>query len=219
VDTSVKSIRVLLVDDHRMFAQGVALILDGEADVEIVGIAGTGHEALGLFEREQPDVVLMDIDIPGGMDGLDTTRRLIEAWPSARVLVLSALRQPDIVSRAVDAGAIAFVSKIEAVEDLVALVRRAAADEMVRAVDGLSFYQDQGAISRTLGSHRRLTPREVDVLQAIAEGRTTSEVARYLYISQFTVQTHVKSILAKMEARSKLEAVIRALKLGLIRVA
>lgn len=189
-----------------------------EPDVEIVGVAGTGYEALELFEREQPDVVLMDVDIPE-MDGLEATRRLKARWTSARVLVLSAARQPEVVTRAIDAGAIAFVSKISAVEELIELVRRAAADEIVRPGDSVGAYQDQGALSRKLYPPRRLTPREVEVLQAIAEGKTTSEVARYLYISHFTVQTHVKSILAKMEARSKLDAVIRAMKLGLIRIA
>lgn len=215
-------IRALMIDDHRMFADLVTLLLEGEPEVELIGTAATGEEGIDVAARSCPDVVVLDIDLPG-MDGIETARRIRERCPDVAVVVVTGYQEEQVMARAIEAGARAYVPKTRAAEELVHVIRRAAAGEMVLPSAGLAevFTRLQEARVGRAGAHRllaRLTSREIEVLQALAEGMATGEVARTLYISPHTVQGHVKNILSKLEVRSKLEAVTLAVREGLIRL-
>jgi DNA-binding NarL/FixJ family response regulator len=213
-------IKVLIVDDHRMLAEALEVLIAGEDGLQSAGAAATADEALEMARRESPDVVLMDLDLPG-VNGIEATSRLLGICPDARVVVISALHDAELLSGAIQAGACGFVPKTRAADELVSVVRRAAAGEMVLPpgdiADLLSRLRDaRDARSDLDRRFARLTPREVEVLQAFAEGRSTREVGSYLYISPKTVRTHVDRILSKLEVHSKLDAVVLALRNGVL---
>ncbi len=215
-------ISVLVVDDHRMFAEAIELLLGGREGIEIVGTVGTGEEAVDLVKHRPPHVVLMDIDLPG-IDGIETTRRIRAEVPEAQVIVITAFQEAGTIASAIQAGASGYVPKTKAADDLLSVIKSAAAGEMVLPSGQLSQIlsalqeQKRGAseADRRLGD---LTSREIQVLQAMADGKATPDVARELFISPSTVQTHVKNILSKLGAHSKLEAVTFAVRHGLIRI-
>ena len=196
------------------------MLLAGEEDVEIAGAVGTGEEALEVVARVGPDVVLMDIDLPG-IDGIEATRRIRELSPLTQVVIITAYQEPAVMAQAIEAGACGFVPKTETADQLVGVIRGAAAGEMIlpsgdiRAVLG-KLQAAQRARNDADRLIDQLTSREIQILQSIAQGRSTKEVAESLFISQLTVQTHVKNILGKLGVHSKLEAVTFALRHDLI---
>jgi DNA-binding NarL/FixJ family response regulator len=209
--------RVLVVDDHEMFSEALALLLRRQPDVRLVGSARDADEAFRLVDQDT-DVVLMDIDLPG-VDGVHATRRIREISPNAKVVILTALLDPEVIADALAAGACGYVPKTRAVDDLMDVIRRAAAGELVMPERDLAPVLEQlrNAQARPQGELllRRLTPRETEILRALAAGRTTTQVAEELSISALTVQSHVKSILAKLGVHSKIEAVTLAWRHGL----
>jgi NarL family two-component system response regulator LiaR len=215
-------IRVLVVDDHRMFAEALEMLLAGEENVEIAGAVGTGEEALEVVAQVDLGVVLMDIDLPG-IDGIEATRRIRELSPSTQVVIITAYQEPAVMARAIEAGACGFVPKTQTADQLVGVIRGAAAGEMIlpsgdiRAVLG-KLQATQRANTDAGWLIDQLTSREIQILQAIAQGSSTREVAESMFISQLTVQTHVKNILAKLGVHSKLQAVTFALRQGVIRI-
>jgi DNA-binding NarL/FixJ family response regulator len=217
-----EKIQVLVVDDHRMFAEALEMLLAGEEGVEIAGAVPTGEEALEVVARVSPHVVLMDIDLPG-LDGIEATRRIREMSPLTQVVIITAYQEPAVMARAIEAGACGFVPKTQTADQLVGVIRGAAAGEMVlptgdiRAVLG-KLQAAQRARTDAGRLIDQLTSREIQILQAIAQGSSTREVAESLFISQLTVQTHVKNILAKLGVHSKLEAVTFALRHDVVRI-
>jgi DNA-binding NarL/FixJ family response regulator len=217
-----RPVRVVVVDDHRMFAEALELLLEGEEDMVTAGIAHSGEEALASLSETAPDVVLMDLDLPG-MTGVEAIRRIRKLSPSTQVVVISAMQDPSDMAAALSAGACGFVPKTEAADDLVGMIRRAVAGEIV-----LSSRDLRDALIKLKAAQRsrsdaeqllyQLTHREIQLLQAMAEGASTRELAQRLFISQRTVQTHVKNILAKLGVHSKLEAVTFALRYEVIRI-
>jgi DNA-binding NarL/FixJ family response regulator len=213
--------KVLIVDDHRMFSGALEALLDGEVGFETVGTATSAEEALALAEHDRPDVVLMDIDLPG-MNGIEATRRLVAADPDVRVVAISALTDPELLSGAIEAGACGFVPKAHAADELVDLIRQAAEGEMVLpAADVAGVLERLRSTPRPIRSEAqdrlaRLTPREIEVLQAFADGCSTREAAERLFITSKTVRSHVDNILAKLEVHSKLDAVVLVLRHGVI---
>ncbi len=212
---------VLVVDDHAVFSDAVAMLLEQQPDVRLVGAARDADEAIRLINLdpdEQPDVVLVDLDLPG-IDGIQATRRIRELSPDSKVVVLTALQDPEVIADALAAGACGYVPKTRAVEELMDVVRRAAAGELVMPVRDLAPVLEQlrSAHGRPEGDLllRRLTVRETEILRFLASGETTSQVADRLQISALTVQSHVKSILAKLGVHSKIEAVTLAWRSGL----
>jgi DNA-binding NarL/FixJ family response regulator len=210
--------RVLVVDDHEMFSEALALLLSRHDDVRLVGSARDAEEAMRLVDDDEPDVVLMDLDLPG-IDGIEATRQIRQAVPRAKVVVLSGVVDTETIADALAAGACGYVPKTRAVDDLLDVVRRAAAGELVMPERHLAAVLEQLESGRIAPSGRRaltrLTPRETEILRSIAAGESTAQVAAQLGISALTVQSHVKSILAKLGVHSKIEAVTLAWRYGL----
>jgi DNA-binding NarL/FixJ family response regulator len=213
-----RPIRVALADAHRMFTQALHGLLAREPGIHPVGAAASVEEALELAARTEPDVVLMDVDLPGAA-GVDATAELARRRPETAVVIVTSRDDPSLVAEAMGAGARGFVLKTRAVEDLVAIIRQAATVGGIGR--GVAVAHAPGASPFARSRHRPeggipLTSREMDVLRELASGRSTEQIADALFISVLTVRSHVKSILAKLGAHSKLEAVTFAIHRGLV---
>jgi two-component system response regulator DegU len=206
-------IRLLIVDDHRMFADALSLLLDSEDGVRIVGISNDAESALALVDAERPDVVLMDVDLPR-MNGIIATQALVDSYPDVRVIVITALMDAGVVEEAARAGATGFVSKQRAAEDLLRAVHVVAAGEEFFRLEELSrIGRRAGATAK---QEHRMTSREREILQGLADGLSTDELAAALFLSRRTVESHVQNILTKLNLRSKLEAVLYGLRHGIV---
>lgn len=209
-----RKIRVLLVDDHALVRRGFQLILAAEEDMEVVGQAADGRAAIELAERLQPEVVVMDVAMPG-LNGIEATRRLVEALPRSRVLALSMHKDSVYVREILRAGARGYLLKDAFDRDLVAAVRAVARGEayLSPAVSEavLSDYRKQVVDPLDL-----LTSREREILQMLAEGKTNKEIAATLNLSVYTVDAHRGRIMEKLNLHSIGELVRFALRKGLI---
>jgi DNA-binding NarL/FixJ family response regulator len=215
-------IRVLLADDHRLVRTGFRVILELEDDIEVVGEAEDGAAAVTLCARHTPDVVLMDVEMPG-MDGLEATRRIVTTdGPS--VLILTTFDRDDYLFAALQAGASGFLLKNSTPETLIEAVRVIArgdallAPEITRRVIS-AFTVRGGRVSDTSGGAglAELTPREREVLVELAGGATNAEIALALHLGETTVKTHVSRVLTKLGARDRTQAVVMAYEMGVVR--
>jgi DNA-binding NarL/FixJ family response regulator len=219
-DPGTPVIRVLLVDDHRIFADGVRLLLQQAPEIEVAAVAGSGEQALEVAAAIRPDVVLMDVDLPG-MSGIDAMRRLAAMDPAPAVVALSAFQQGDVIADALEAGAAAYVPKTHAPEELIEAIRQAAEGsssvppEQVEAVLARLRRRTEAPSAPTSVGHD-LTPRERDVLVRLAGGASVAETAEALHVSVFTIRGHVRGILTKLGVRSMTQAVALALRDGLL---
>ena len=215
---SATPIRVLLVDDHQLLTQALAGLLSREPDMEVVGIAGTVSEAKSAA-RERLDVVLMDYRLPDGT-GADATRAIKARWPSAKVIMLTAVTDDQTVLESIQAGADGYLTKDRASEDVVDAVRQAYAGEILLPRAVVFEIAQRVAAARRRGTARstieQLTPREIEVLKALAEGLSSKEICDRLYIAPNTLRTHVQNIMSKLRVHSKLEAVAFALRHRLV---
>jgi DNA-binding NarL/FixJ family response regulator len=216
-------IRVLLADDQALVRGGLRLIIDGQPDMEVVGEAENGREALAQARRLRPDVVLMDVRMPV-LDGLEATRRLLaeSTWP-VRVLVLTTYDVDRYVYEALRAGASGFLLKTAPPRQLPPSVRDAVAGERVVAPAVLqrlitSFLERPPALDGVPEPLRPLTAREVEVLRFVARGLSNAEIAAALVLGEATVKTHVVRILAKLGLRDRTQAAVLAYEVGLVRV-
>jgi DNA-binding NarL/FixJ family response regulator len=212
-------IRVLVVDDQPVVRGGLRMILDGEDDIEIVGEAADGVEAIDAVGTLEPDLVLMDIGMPN-LDGIEATRRIAASGAPARVLVLTTYGLDENVYDALKAGASGFFVKTDPPERLVDAVRVVARGEALLAPEITRRLIDRfvsGAHpSRPPRALDDLTPRELDVLKLLARGRTNAEIAAELYLSEGTVKTHVARVLGKLELRDRTQAVVYAYEHGIV---
>ncbi|MFD0278579.1 response regulator [Kitasatospora sp. NPDC127111] len=219
------TIRVIIVDDQAMVRAGFAALLDAQDDIDVVGDAADGAQALELSGRTHPDVVLMDVRMPG-MDGLEAARRLLDpAAPGAhrpRVLMLTTFDVDDYVYEALRAGASGFLLKDAPPADLIAAVRVVAAGEALLAPSVtrrlIEDFARTGPVRRRDPKLRLngLTPRETEVLELIARGLSNQEIATGLVLAEQTVKTHIGRILAKLDLRDRAQAVILAYESGLV---
>ena len=212
--------RVVVVDDDLLLTDALMLAWKYEEDLTIVGVAGTGSGGVEMASREEPDIVLMDHHLPD-MSGAEATMALRTVLPRIAVVIMTIDPSDDAILAVVEAGASGFVSKAQGIRSLGEAVRRVANGEMLIAAPTvarlLALARDRErrqASPSTLVEP--LTAREVEVLQLVAEGMDTRSLAGHLVLSHTTVRTHVASILAKLDAHSRLEAVVKASKLGLI---
>jgi two-component system NarL family response regulator len=217
-----RRVRVLIADDHALVRSGLRSMLDHASDIEVVGEAGDGHQALELAQEHLPDVVIMDIQMGDG-DGVTATRRVRDSVPSARVIVLTSHDEDDLVFSAIRAGASGFLLKevsgqqlanaIRTVADGFSLVHPSVArrvlDEFGRLRTGESRTSDDQGYSD-------LTPREREVLQLIAAGRANKEIGGELGISERTVKTHISNIFSKLQLTDRTQAALYVHNRGLL---
>ena len=204
------SIRVLCVDDHRIVRDGIALIIGQEPDMEVVGSAATGHEAVALFRSQQPDVTLMDLRL-GATSGVDAIREIRIHDPQARVVVLTMYEGDENIYRAHEAGAVTYLLKDTLAADLIRVVRE------VNAGRRPLMREIAARLARRAG-RPALTAREVQVLDCMASGMRNKEIGTSLGIAEGTVQNHVKSIFAKLEVNDRNAAVYVAAQRGLVHI-
>jgi DNA-binding NarL/FixJ family response regulator len=202
-------ITVLIVDDHEVVREGLRLSLSRTPHIRVVGEAADGNAALDLVERRRPGVVIMDVRMPG-MDGLDATKALLEREPNTSVLIFTAYSERSLLARGLDSGAKGYILK------------EAPHDTLVRAIEkvaGGDSFIDPALMPAFLSGKDRedmLTPREREILQLLADGMSNADVAQRLFISQETVKSHVRHILAKLEADTRTHAVAIALRDAMI---
>jgi NarL family two-component system response regulator LiaR len=211
-------IRIMLVDDHEVVRRGLRAFLDSQPDFTVVAEASSGEEALTLVTQHLPDVVLMDLVMPG-MDGVEATRRVTQASPRTAVIVLTSYHQDEHIFPALQAGAISYVLKDIAMSDLADAVRKAALGEAVLNpnVAARVLREMRGGIAEEANPFVELTDREMDVLNLIAEGQSNSEIAENLVISEYTVKGHVSNILSKLHLNDRTQAAVYAWREGLKR--
>jgi DNA-binding NarL/FixJ family response regulator len=218
VTSDNRRIRVLFVEDHQLLADALAALLGREPDIEVVGVARTVAEARELA-RERLDVVLMDYHLPDGT-GADATRSIKARWPTARVVMVTALTDDETVLESIQAGADGYLTKDRAADDLVQAVRAAHAGETLLPRSVIVEIARRVALAREQGEERRmiepLTPRELEVLKALTEGLSTPDICDRLFIAPNTLRTHVQNIMGKLRVHSKLEAVAFALRYRLV---
>ncbi len=202
--TTRDAIRVVIVDDHELVRGGLETILGLFADIELVGQADSGAAAVKLCVEAQPDVVLMDLVLPGGMDGAEATKEVLHICPRVKVLALTSFSDPELIQRVLRAGALGCLLKNVSGKELAEAIRKAHAGTSTLAPEAADALVQ--AIASPPGTRPRLTRRERDVLKLIVEGLTNAEIADRLVVSLSTVKTHVSSIIAKLGASTRTEA-------------
>jgi DNA-binding NarL/FixJ family response regulator len=214
------SVRVVLVDDQALIRTGFKMILETEDDIEVVGEASDGEQAVSMTRSVRPDVVLMDVQMPT-MDGLEATGRIVrDANIPSRIVILTTFERDDYVFEALRAGASGFLLKNAPSEELVHAVRVVAAGDALLA-PSVTRKVIEGFIRRPAQHSnevelRRLTERETEILQLLATGKSNSELAAHLFVGEGTIKTHVSSVLTKLGLRDRMQAVIFAYESGLI---
>ncbi|HVU74438.1 MAG TPA: response regulator transcription factor [Mycobacteriales bacterium] len=211
---SERTIRVLLIDDHRMFTESMARLLADEADISVVGIASRGGEGVVLAAREQPDVVLVDHHMPDE-DGVSVTARIKADHPDTKVVMVTGSADDRVLVAAIEAGCSGFITKDQVAGEIATAVRAAhAGDALITPTMLARLLPKLRTTERHVGYD--LTPRELEVLDLLARGLPNKAIATQLYLSVNTVRNHVQSVLAKLDAHSKLEAVSTAVRAGII---
>jgi RNA polymerase sigma factor (sigma-70 family) len=223
--TNERTVSLLICDDHKILTDALATVVGLDEQLTLVAPpVHAAEEAIALAEEVLPDVVLMDIVFKGGgMSGIEATRKIKEASPSTKVVVMTAHDDDRLLVEAVEAGASGFLSKDEAAQEVLAAAKAAADGEVL--IDPTTLTRLLAQVAREREAQRDalkllndLTEREREILQLLAEGKRNDDIAKQLYISPQTVQTHVRNILGKLRVHSKLEAVSFAVKNGALQV-
>jgi DNA-binding NarL/FixJ family response regulator len=219
-------LRVLLADDHTMLREAVRRAVE-TAGMTVVAEAADGEEAIRLAQESSPDVVLMDVSMPV-LDGVEATRQIHRAQPQVPIVMLTMHADADVVRRALAAGAVGYLVKDASMKEVIDTVRLAASGDttlsvelaasMLEEVHRLAGEPTSAGLSADDQSEGLITKREEEVLQLIAEGLSTPEVAARLFISVKTVKNHLASIYAKLDSRDRTQAVVRALKMGIVKL-
>ena len=220
------TISILLVDDQELLRMGFRMVLESQPDMEVAGEAGNGDEALALVRRHDPDVVLMDVRMPG-VDGVEATRRIVAAGSRSRVIILTTFDIDEYAYPALRAGASGFLLKDAPPADLLSAIRAVASGDSVVApsttrrllasvADRLPGAGEHGAATAQVPALDELTPREHEVLIAVARGLSNAEVAAELVLSEATVKSHVGRILSKLGLRDRVQIVVFAYRHRLI---
>ncbi len=212
-------IKVLVADDHTILRDGICALLALAEDMEVVGEASNGSEALEMVEKVNPDVVLMDIAMPI-MNGLEAMLRLHKEFPRTRVLVLTQYDDREYVLPAIQAGASGFISKIAASSELISGIRSVYRGDSFLSPSVAKFlvqeYQHEGSLEDRYDPYQQLTDREREILKLIAEGYTTRQIAEMLVVSMKTVEGHRSNLMAKLDIHDRIGLVKYALRKGII---
>ena len=206
-------IRVLIVDDHAMVRRGLVAFLKAKPDLLLVGEAADGGEAISLCERLQPDVVLMDLMMPG-MGGAEATKVIVNRWPTVRVIALTSFGDKEMVREALAAGALSYLLKNVSAEDLAEAIRSASSGRSTLAAEAVQALIQSAPIEPAIGND--LTPREREVLALVVKGLTNPEIAARLVVSRATAKAHVSNVLAKLGVSNRAAAVALALQRKLV---
>jgi two-component system, NarL family, response regulator DegU len=202
---------VILVDDHTMLRQGIRRALESEG-IKVVAEASDGATAIRLALEHKPDVVLMDVSMPG-MDGVEAARRLVEADGRQRVVMLTMHIDRDVIDRAIRAGAVGYLTKDSSISEVILAIQLAANGDRPMSPRLASAMLDEARREDAL-----ISAREEEVLQLVADGFGTNEIAERLYISGKTVKNHLASIYEKLDARDRTQAVLMAVKMGIVKL-
>jgi DNA-binding NarL/FixJ family response regulator len=206
----MSALSIVLVDDHRVVTASLKAYLESFPDLRVVGVAANGEELLRRFGEWRAEVVLQDLMMPGGIDGIETIRRLRQQWPAVRIVALTASMDEARLMGALKAGATGYVRKDADPSVLLAAVR---------AVGRGGTYIDPavaGQLAHAVGAQEELTTRETEVLRHVALGRSNKEIGGALGIGEETVKTHVGHVLAKLQVENRGQAIVQALKRGLV---
>ena len=209
-----ESIRVLSVDDHEIMRGGIRYMLFAVDDIELVGEARSGEEALTLCNTLDPDVILMDVRMPG-MDGIETTRLIHNQYPNIQVLALTSFEEKEMIQQVTQAGAIGYLQKGISVDDLAEAIRAAHAGKPTLSPEAFKVLV-QGGSSQPGKPNIDLTERELQVLELLVDGLSNSEISERLVITRATVKYHVSNILSKLGASNRTEAAALALQNDLV---
>ena len=203
-------IRVLVADDHPIVRSGIVALLQTAEDVDVVGEASTGLEAVDFALALEPDLVLMDLRMPG-IDGDEATARILKARPTTRVLILTTYESDDSILTAIEAGASGYLLKAAPQEEILAGVRSVARGEVALAPSIAALL-----VKRVAKPSVSLSPRETEVLRLVADGQSNPAIAASLYLSEATVKTHLIHVFEKLEVSDRTRAVTKAMELGLL---
>jgi two-component system, NarL family, response regulator LiaR len=219
--TAEGDIRVVIADDHRSFGEALQIALDNEDDLTVVEVVTNGESAVESAQQRHPDVLLIDVQMPG-VDGLEATRRIHRETSDTKVILLSGHEDDVVLARAVEAGARGFLRKTEAVSDLAEAIRRAYRGEPLHAVSeveqSLARFRMQRRTDGELAQRvERLTPRELEILQRVAAGEASVDIADELGMSRHTLRTHIQNVLTKLGVHSKTDAVVAAIRFGKVK--
>ena len=211
-------IRVLLVDDHKIVRQGVRAFLHTLEDIQVIAEAESGAAAVSAANQHQPDVVLMDLELPGELDGISATRQIRKQRPDTQVIVVTSHHQDEFIFPAVRAGAISYLLKDVEPDELADAIRKAARGEAVidSRVASRIIKELQGIRRNELNPFTELSEREFDVLRLIAAGKSNAEIAETLVIGENTVKTHIGSILRKLHLDDRTQAAVYAWQQGIV---
>ena len=205
-------IRVLLVDDHSVVREGLRMFLGRDPELDVVGEASDGAEAIQLAQQLRPDVILMDLLMPG-MNGITAIKAIRSTLPDTEVIALTSVLESEAVLGAVKAGAIGYLLKDTQAIELRKAIKAAAAGHVQLSPQASSYLLHS---VRDLETHEALTDREMEVLRLLSQGKSNKEIAHDLQVVEDTIKTHVRHILAKLSVQSRTQAVLSAVRLGLI---
>ena len=212
--TKPKRIRIMLVDDHTVVRSGLGAVLAASDDMDLVGEAGDGEEAIRLCERSTPDVILMDLLMPK-MDGVEATKVIHERWPHVCIVALTSFKEKEYVEGVLKAGATSYLLKNVSADELLTAVRRAVSGQPSLSPEAAQILIQR--VNEPLQPGSDITDRERDILALMVEGKSNNDIAARLFVSQSTVKFHVSNILSKLGVSSRTEAVALAVKHHLVK--
>lgn len=213
------SIRILLVDDHNIVRQGVRAYLQTLDDIEVVGEADSGVAALTAVAHTAPHVILMDLEMPGELDGISATRQIRKQWPDIQVIVVTSHHQDEYIFPAVRAGAISYLLKDVEPDELADAIRKAAQGEAVldSRVASRIIKELQGIRGEEVNPFTELSEREFEILRLIAAGKSNAQIAEILVLGESTVKTHISNIFKKLHLQDRTQAAVYAWQQGIVR--